>query len=234
MPWVPSIAAGGGTTVISGAGAVLLDEVELAADGTIQFDSIPTGYADLRIVGRVRTARANLTDDLEITVGNGTPDTGANYRYVNRYNRFGGATTIAQASGASKIVMPDMMVGNTADAGQHAALLVDLPGYADGAYRQVHAVASQFGASGTTASAREGMVGGTWLNNTDPINVIVLAGQSGGDLKAGSAARLYGFGPDTVGVDWSDGGDPTTSHADWSDGGTPSTVHTDYSTGGSP
>lgn len=200
--WVEGAGGGGGGASLGG-GLVLLDEVELAADGSITFDSIPSGYHALRVVGIVRGDVAGLTDSLLVRFGAGTPDTGTNYRTQTRTHY--AATSVAGSTAASgtSMLWDNVIAGNTADAGQWTYVEFEVEGYdVTGRPRYALGRCWQFGDDGTASTARFGQVGASWGNTTDAVDVIEV--DATGALKAGSTLRLYG-------VKGSDGTNPVRS-----------------------
>lgn len=226
MPFIPARRVD--TTVVSGAGAVLLDEQQLTADGAITFENIPDDYADLVIVLHGRSTHTD-TDQLTVRLGSGTVDSGAAaYGWGGHLAGEVGNTEFFDVSD-SEITATGLLATS---GGPLGSVTIHLPDYSRvGGLRTVQTDGGFVDVGGTVWRRWVGI--GTWDNTADAIDVIMLDAEYG-TLEAGSVARLYGWGLATVARDFSDGGDPTTVHTDWSDGGTPSTVHADYSTGGSP
>ena len=61
-----------------------------SSSSTIDFTSIPTTYTDLVVVLYSKSANSINNDGINMTVGNGTLDTGSNYSATILYNSGGG------------------------------------------------------------------------------------------------------------------------------------------------
>jgi hypothetical protein len=167
----------------------LLGEVVLTADATnIEIANIPGTYKDLRIEAQLRGDNAALFDQVEVTVGNGSVDTGTNYRNYRIHD--GSSGGFIHYDGASNWLMDGAVPGNTADAGLFGYLTMSISDYAEPTnYRHFTSVVRHIR---TTDDGFTMEFFGVWENTADAIDVIRLTPGAGTNWKAGSTFRVYG------------------------------------------
>lgn len=174
----------------------LIDEIELASlTANITFSSIPDYWRDLVVVGEIRTDNANNADTTQVTVGNGSPDVGANYRYHRTRIMKDGTTAAANAEGANSIEIT--CVANNADAGIFTQLEISFFRYADSSRkRHVLGRGSILGNidSATASDTRASSWQGVWDNTTTAIDTIRFVPGLGTNYVTGSYLSLYGRG----------------------------------------
>lgn len=186
-----------GTVVEYGAGGgggggdlALLDTVTLATTSTeIDFTAIPTGYSDLLVVGKVRTDRTGVTDDVRVRMGDDTFDSGSNYRWQIRRE---GDSPQTAGSGAETSFMlgENSSTGATAEAGAFATLELWVIDYlATATWRNIR---WRTGAMYTSTVRRFIDGAGSWMNTADPVGRIRLFPVNGPNFVAGTSLRLYG------------------------------------------
>lgn len=171
--------AGGGGS----AGITLIDEQQLASDGTFSFSSIPSTYTDLLIVGELRSDVASSTDTCGVRVGAGTADTGSNYDW-----QYAGSGTAGSDSTSPGRFSPSV-IGNSGTTGRFTVVTATLRRYADTSQYRTIASRSQ-GGSGTTPKVYDSIT--WWKNTTDAIDIVEIFPNGGTNFKAGSSLRLYG------------------------------------------
>ncbi|MDX1409431.1 MAG: hypothetical protein R3330_14890, partial [Saprospiraceae bacterium] len=173
------------------AGAVsnLLGEVVLTSSSSyIEIPNIPGGYKDLRIVAVLRSDNAATSDGPAIQVGNGSIDTGNNYRNyriydgtsegndhydtVDTWDLAGGVPAASVASGLFGVI--DGVLANYASTSQ---------------FRHFSAAVRHIRDSGTYFSMD---YFGLWENSADAIDVIRITPINGSNWVAGSYVRIYG------------------------------------------
>ncbi len=171
---------------------VQLDEVELgSAQASISFSSIAGTYRDLLIVGELRSDSATTSDGISVRVGNGTVDTGANYRYSR--------TSIDQAAAAAEagaeaqtIWSPGFSTAASADTGVFGQIEMTLLKYADATRRR--GLMSRFGQVGDATDFDVGGSTGVWMNTASAIDIVTVFPINGTNFVAGSYLTLYGRG----------------------------------------
>lgn len=184
-------AAGGG----SGGSSeyVEIAEVELgSAAASISFSSIPATYKDLVIVGELRSTFTGGNEFVRIRVGNGSVDTGSNYRWhFTGITHAGGAIgSLTEGDTSSRIASSAEAFAS--DAGVFASVEFRINRYTDTA-RKRH-ILSTFTNPGNTTQAASGTSGGVWENTADAIDIVTIFSQSGSNWAAGSYLTLYGRG----------------------------------------
>lgn len=171
-------------------GLQLLNETTLGSDqANIEFGSIPATYRDLVIIGRGRSARAgNATDALQMRVGNGSVDSGSNYRYGQIIN--GTNATNSQSAGATLLTLGDTgLPGATADANAFSTFDVQILDYTTATRRREVVVRTIAHVSSTVYNVHQ--IEGAWLNTSQAINIVRLFPASA-NFVAGTRIALYG------------------------------------------
>lgn len=180
--------AGGG----GGGDLTLIEEIRLAADGPIQFSSIPSSYGSLHLEGVVRGSAAVNSIGLAVRVGASTLDTGASaYHYYQRVQ--GSSQLDLQSNGASEARLGNV-IGSTGVSNRFSSFSLDILDYATtGAER---AFLCHSGVRPTSSTYLQSIAHGGWFNTTDAIDTVALGDVSsfGTNWLAGSAVRLYGMG----------------------------------------
>lgn len=184
------IAASGGG---GGGSLTYLDEVELASDASsISLSSIPGTYRDLIVVGELRSDRPSSTaDGTNLRVGNGTVDSGSNYRYHRTELRENGSA--ARVGGEGQTSIQGVVVPAAGgDSGAFASLEITFIRYADTS-RHCR-IQGQWSTLSDAAEMRNGQVGAAWQNTADAIDIITFTPVNGPNFIAGSYLTLYGRG----------------------------------------
>ena len=182
-------APGGG----GGGALTLIEEQTLASAGTFTFSSIPDSYNDLVLACRIRDASSESTvSATRVQVGNGTVDTGNNYDFlVYRYRPAGSADDDTRQTSFWNVSRST--VANNETAGLFTPLEVTIFDYADAAtWRQFLAFSGALQPSQSVGQSRLSWSSGAWRNTADVIDTLTVAGDTGGNLVAGSRVRLYG------------------------------------------
>lgn len=165
-----------------GSGAITaIDEVELASDAaSISFSAIPATYKDLLIVGELRTDRAATGDAVDLRVGNGTVDSGSNYReHRSLINQ--SASVSALESETSSTVLCALATGASADAGSFGLLQLEILRYIDTTrYRHITFLSSMI-ADTTNTGTLQGSA--AWKNTASAIDIVTLLPDAGSNLS---------------------------------------------------
>lgn len=183
-----TLGGGGGT-----AGLVLLDTQSVSgSDATITFSSISGSYKDLLIVGRLRSDRSGVEQDQTVMqVGNGSVDTGSNYRYTRASIDQSGTSGSEESTSATSMQLTNVS-GATADANTFSMFEAKIFDYADTSYWRV--VQAWGGGIVTSVPIGTMMFGsGVWKNAVAAIDTIKVAPRAGTNFKVGSKLRLYGM-----------------------------------------
>lgn len=121
-----SLGGGGG-----GGGGGLLGEVEASTDVNFLELEIPSGATDVRLTGLLRTTVNNQFDEMYATVGNGTVDTGSNYKWGYRWSTNSSSGNGFNATDSKINLGGGNFPGATSTAGVFAVLDMLIPGYDD-------------------------------------------------------------------------------------------------------
>ncbi len=168
-----------------------LGEVDLASDtASISFSSIPSTFRMLYIVGQIFSDLAAATsDNVEVNVGNGTVDTGANYDYASFWrgdtddeDGSAGQTTFRVRAGC-----PAGGIG----AGKFTLFQCRIYNYAS--TDEFRPIQGEGGAIDSTTKYRQAFANGVWKNSADAIDIVTIAPGAGANWKAGSKLTLYGY-----------------------------------------
>jgi hypothetical protein len=170
---------------------VLLETIELSQSAaSVTFDNIPqTGYTDLRIVAGARSNRGAYEDSVNIRVGNGSVDTGANYSYSILYEYSGASLTSLVSTGQTNMVCQSPVTASSATTNAFGNSYFEIPNYTSSTIKS-------FTCDSTTEhNGAEGLCGltaGRW-SGTSAINIITLTPTTGTAFLAGSTFGLYGI-----------------------------------------
>jgi hypothetical protein len=179
MKW----AAGGG-----GSGALtFLAQTVLGSDAAdITITGISAGYKDLVIVVLARQDQANDDSFMNLRVGSGSIDTGANYGYSTI---LGGTANVAYgANSGLSLIQAGICAGTNATAGAFAMTLIEIIDYASTSkFRMMNLHAGKVGASGYYQY--DGM--GAWRNAANALDQVRVY-PAAGNLKTGSQMTIYG------------------------------------------
>ncbi len=158
----------------------------LAADAAfIEIANISGAFKDLRIVAALRGDRADTFEDVVINVGNGTVDTGSNYRWTRVYD--GSSEGQNSSESDTKWLFDGCLPGDNADAGNFGMLQVEIAGYADTNVESM----MQWAADHYRSTQFFTMNGwGRWEDSA-VIDVIRFTPGTG-NWRAGSSIRIYG------------------------------------------
>ena len=156
----------------------------------ITFNDIPlTGYKHLEIVvtGRSTTA-GSAFDEIQMTVGNGSVDTGTNYSFAFMYGS--GSNTSRSNTGSGQAYMRmGFIQRDGAAAGYRASNIIRIADYA--ATNKIKVIQCHGGgANDNSGFALIAFAVGLW-NSTSAINYIQLKTEA--NWQVGSTATLYGI-----------------------------------------
>lgn len=186
---VDSTASGGG-----GGGALTLidDQVLASAAANITFSSIAGTYTDLLLMLQLRSDRAGEpNDDVVIYVGNGSVDSGSNYRQNLNYQGASNGSVRSAARAGWRLTVG--AAGAAADSGVRGIAEVKILDYAStGQWRSATGRGSVYNTSSLYWEWRLGI--GDWKNDTDAIDIIQIVSANSADWASGSRAVLYGLG----------------------------------------
>ena len=162
----------------------LVEEQLLAADGTVTFSSIPQLDGDLVAVGFVRTDRAAVSDDIDVTVNADTTD--ANYAR----QRLSGSNTTTAAAAAADRAFIEGVPGDSATANAFGAFVISISQHANGV-KQPHilAVSGYHETSGPTSNVA--VASGRRANIAAYTSLAFNPGAGGTNFKSGSLISLY-------------------------------------------
>lgn len=158
----------------------------LAGDGAFADVSIPSGFSEIWVILKVRTADAGAADRVGLRVGNGTIDTGTNYTYDANWtgNSAGGSNAFSGTYVSSPVT-----AGNGIDAGVYGELKFII--YRPDVSAYWRNITCQGGVSGN-ATYRTGLTTGAWKNTTQVINILNVIGVATATFKAGSSMDVVG------------------------------------------
>lgn len=177
------IAALSGTS----ASPVVLAETTLGANAAnIEFASISAAYRHLRIEGQLRTTEAVIAGYVKVQVGNGSIDTGSNYRAF-AYN-----LAVNDYTSASRVdFVPGKVPASTADADVFGHFELLIHDYRSTTYWRLMTGRTVYMAATTSVGGYwDGQ--GQWKNKASAIDVVRISPNSGNFL-AGSSLRLIGI-----------------------------------------
>ena len=162
----------------------LVEEQLLAADGTVTFSSIPQLDGDLVALGFVRTDRAAVSDDIDVTVNADTTD--ANYAR----QRLSGSNTTTAAAAAADRALIEGVPGDSATANAFGAFVLSISQHANGV-KQPHilVVSGYHETSGPTSNVA--VASGRRANIAAYTSMLFAPGAGGTNLKSGSLISLY-------------------------------------------
>lgn len=173
-------------------GLVLIGQVVLGTTApSISFSSIPANYRDLVLIGELRSNSGLSNEVVQMRLGNGTVDSGANYRYHYSVINEAASVANAEAEGATKLEL-GYCAGGSGDSGVFGSFQGAVLAYANsGRYRSVVADGRVMSdATGTEVTAG----GGVWQNNTSVVDTVSVFPGIGSVFAAGSYLSLYGRG----------------------------------------
>jgi hypothetical protein len=182
------------TNLIRAAGARFIAETELgSAATTVDLTDIPGTFKDLLLVGRLRTDRSAVNDDVLLQLGSssGIDSTSGNYNW-HQYRLGDSNVESAGFSTQTSITLTSSTApAGTATAGAWAQLELTIFDYANVTYnRQVQ---GQISAYQVSANRRISVFHGQWLNTADAVARIRLLPGTGPNFVTGSKIRLYGL-----------------------------------------
>jgi len=159
------------------------------SSGSITFSSIPQTYQHLqvRIISRDTTA-TNADIPLNLRLGNGSIDTGANYA---RHYLEGNGTSVS-ASGvasASTIQMIRASAGGGSTANIHGVSIIDIHDYTSTTKNKT--VRSFNGVDFNNANGALGLTSGLWMS-TSAVNTLRVY-LSTGSFTTSTSIALYGY-----------------------------------------
>jgi hypothetical protein len=179
---IASILRGDGTWA---KGLSALGDINLGANGIIDFTSIPQTFKHLLLMGMVRGAGASTTTDLDIRL-NGF--TGNSYAYQQLMGN-NAAASAAQASGAAYIqTATNAIWANSAGANTFSPVIAFMPNYSDANKTQ-----SIILMTANETAAMLSILHGWWPVNFATNQVTFTSGGLN-QLNTGSRMTLYGLG----------------------------------------
>ena len=184
----------------------LVEEQLLAADGTVTFSSIPQLDGDLVALGFVRTDRASVSDDIDVTVNADTTD--ANYAR----QRLSGSNTTTAAAAAADRAFIEGVPGDSATANAFGAFVLSISQHANGV-KQPHilAVSGYHETSGPTSNVA--VASGRRANIAAFTSLLFAPGGGGTNFLAGSLISLYHVPKRVVDYDKLTVDSPSVTHA---------------------
>jgi hypothetical protein len=162
---------------------ILSVTVGVGGSATMSFTSIPSTYTDLQLVVSARSSTGIYQTDCNVQVGNGSVDTGSNYKTIEVY---GDGTSAASNSFTTTNVHPPI-AGAGATSSTFGNFQLYFPNYAGSTAKSISCdVVTENNA--TNAAAR--LAAYLWTG-TSAINIITLTAASGNFVQY-STAYLYG------------------------------------------
>lgn len=183
---------GGGKVTVditpgAGGGAwTLIEDIHLAGDGGIDFQSIPDTYKHLKIIASLRSDRAAVSDAVYIRFNN---DSGNNYDFTRQLSRAAGPLT---AEGIGVSYMYNGCVAATGPANVFDGSEILIPDYTDTGNQKTCTVQGTLKQANTPGNVFI-LTSAGWWRNTAAISRITLSPELGTNFKAGSRASLYGI-----------------------------------------
>lgn len=153
--------------------------VGTGAPTTIDFTSIPTTYKHLQIRWIGRVTPSTTDENLGMTVGNGSVDTGANYSLHYLYGSGGGNATSGASATTSSVSMGRLTGANTT-ASVFGTGIIDLIDYSNtNKYKTFSGLSGDINSS--TGAGIIWEVSGSWRSNSaiDTIQLTQLYGSGG-------------------------------------------------------
>jgi len=148
----------------------------------IEFTSIPSGYTDLILKISIRTSKATVWDEMDLTF-NGT-STG----YYDRHLAGDGSAASSSSNSNAAFFRLVMVNGNTATTNSYGNGDIYIPNYTSSNYKSFSA---ELVSENNATNAYQYLYGGV-LQNTAAITSIKLTSHNSASILAGSTATLYG------------------------------------------
>jgi len=117
-----------GDFLSAGGGLTQYEDIASGTVSTLEVSSIASGGKNLLVTGVLRSDRSAEFDDLEINVGNGTIDTGSNYRWYRVFDGSGEGESASESD--TKLYYNGAVSGANADSGNFATLEMLILDYA--------------------------------------------------------------------------------------------------------
>jgi hypothetical protein len=186
---VQSAASSSVTPAVATAYESIASATGTGSSGTITFSSIPSTYQhlQLRVISR-STSASSSGEALNLRLGAGSIDTGANYA---RHYIYGEGTTVAAAgsASASTIQMITSVAGGGATSGIQGVTIIDIHDYASTTkYKTVRAFT---GVDFNNANGALALVSGLWMS-TSAVGTLRLYHNTD-SFTTGSTFALYGI-----------------------------------------
>lgn len=177
-----------GNTGGGGGGGTILANTILGAPGTFDFQALPQGFDDLRIVAIVRGTRASVADTLTMTINNDTTVGHYSYRLANYTTS--SALTAADGSATAYFPAHNSMPAASSAANVFGVCEVWIYGYTSATWNKQMLQRDWGNYNGDTARAID-WAGAQWLS-TAAVNRVTFAGAVTANLATGSQVRIYG------------------------------------------
>ena len=159
----------------------------LGSDGSFANVNIPSGFDEIRVILRVRTADSGSSDRVGLRVGTGgSLDTGNNYEYTTQFQ---GSTTGGNNTTSGTYISSSIVTGNGAAANYFGFAEFIIYNIGDTSqWRLIHT----FGGHGDSSGHRTGHGDGAWKNASDAIDILNVLGVGTATFKAGSRMDVIG------------------------------------------
>lgn len=168
---------------------VISEQTLGSAAAQIDFTSIPQTYKHLRIEGRARCSTASNDIYIAVQVGNGSVDTGSNYRGVGWQSSVS-ATVFDYNNTSRSDITFGRIPGSTADADVWSLVTFEIQDYTGTTYWRTMKGEANVHVSSTSAILYRAL--GEWKNKASAIDTIRVKPASG-NFITGSQLRLIGI-----------------------------------------
>jgi hypothetical protein len=157
------------------------------AQASIEFTSIPQTFTDLVVLMSVRSTRADGSEGARLRLGNTSIDTGNNYS--NRLLQGNGSTVLSAENSSADRILAGGFVAATATSSTFANQMIYIPNYT-GSQNKSISIDSVTENNITTAFQ---FIGASLWTNSSPVARLIVFGDAGDNLVAGSMVSLYGI-----------------------------------------
>jgi hypothetical protein len=164
---------------------IIASQVLGSSASTVTFSSIPGTYTDLVLRCSVRTDRAAIIDDINVTI-NGVGGTSYSYVFLRGD---GAATSSSRVSDRSNLNLNQNANGNTTLSNTFSNFELYIPGYTASQNKQIGLFSVQEDNISTAFIVSQG----SSFRNTGAITTISLVPNSGPNFLTNSSFYLYGI-----------------------------------------
>lgn len=162
--------------------SIATQTVSSGTAGTLDFSSIPSTFKHLQLRGYIKF---NGSGNISIRIGNGSPDTGANYAYHYFYATGGSLVSAGEANRNTGYIGYYQSANS-----MWASFIVDIPDY--GNTNKYKSIMSQQTSTHTTDGII--MLNSTSWRSKSAIDFIRVFSADSMDFQTGSHVALYGIG----------------------------------------